>query len=80
METLTDSLNRDKADLWIKSEISEASEILAHAIRTKNFILTFHILARNLPRKLAHTFNCWPKARRNTYPRKTSSFRKVNSR
>lgn len=32
----------------------------------KNFIHTFQILARNLPGKLAHTFNCWPQACRNT--------------
>ena len=42
METLSDSLNCDKADLWNKSDISEVSEILAHAIQTKTIIIIFY--------------------------------------
>ena len=44
METLTDSLNWDKADLWNKSDTSEVSKILTHAIRTKKFVYIFVLL------------------------------------
>ena len=78
METLSDSLNCDKADLWNKSDISEVSEILAHA-KLLLLFFTFQFLARNPLRKLAHTFTYWLKACCNTYPRKTRSFKKPKS-
>lgn len=77
METLSDSLNCDKADLWNKSDISEVSEILAHA-KLLLLFFTFQFLARNPLRKLAHTFTYWLKACCNTYPRRLGALKSRN--
>ena len=55
METLSDSLNCDKADLWNKSDISEVSEILAHAIQTKTIIIINFYFSIFSPKSTAQT-------------------------